>query len=100
VALGRPASFDGRLSLLPGREQVIDYFRWRMDNATRCCLNGHAYWLLRRQGKSPQAAADELHGLSRGDKHEWLFRNGVNFDRLPTWQKRGLGVYWVESPRW
>ena len=43
VALGRAAAFDGRLSILPGDEQVVDYFRWRMSDAARCCLNGHAY---------------------------------------------------------
>jgi tRNA(His) 5'-end guanylyltransferase len=97
VALGRPASFDGRLSILPGREQVIDYFRWRMSDAIRCCLNGHAYWMLRRQGRSGQAASEELRGMGHGDKHELLFQSGVDFDRLPTWQKRGFGVYWAES---
>jgi len=99
LALGRPAAFDARLSVLPGREQVVDYFRWRMNDAARCCLNGHAYWLLRRQGLSARATAQRLLGMARTDKHELLFRHGVNFDALPTWQKRGFAVYWVERER-
>jgi tRNA(His) 5'-end guanylyltransferase len=99
LALGQIASFDARLSVLPGREQVIDYFRWRMADAARCCLNGHAYWLLRRQGLTARAASEHLLGLGRADKHELLFQAGINFDALPTWQKRGFGVYWVDSPR-
>jgi tRNA(His) 5'-end guanylyltransferase len=99
LALGQAASFDARLSVLPGREQVIDYFRWRMADAARCCLNGHAYWLLRRQGLSARAASGRLLGLERADKHELLFQAGINFDALPAWQKRGFGVYWVDTPR-
>lgn len=99
LALGQAASFDARLSVLPGREQVIDYFRWRMADAARCCLNGQAYWLLRREGLTARAASERLLGLGRTDKHELLFQAGINFDALPTWQKRGFGVYWVDSPR-
>ena len=99
LALGQAASFDARLSVLPGREQVIDYFRWRMADAARCCLNGHAYWLLRRQGLSARAASERLLGLGRADKHELLFQAGINFDSLPAWQKRGFGVYWMDRPR-
>ena len=99
LALGRAAAFDARLSVLPGREQVVDYFRWRMNDAARCCLNGHAYWLLRRQGLSARATAQRLLGMGRADKHELLFQYGVNFDALPTWQKRGFAVYWVERER-
>ena len=25
-----------------------------------------------------------------------LFANGINFDSLPAWQKRGFGVYWAD----
>ena len=96
LALGRVAAFDGRLSVLPGPEQVVDYFRWRMNDAARCCLNGHAYWLLRGQGLSARAVAGLLQGMSRAAKHELLFQHGINFDALPTWQKRGFGVYWRE----
>jgi tRNA(His) 5'-end guanylyltransferase len=96
VALGQPAAFDARLSVLPGAEQVLDYFRWRMNDAARCCLNGHAYWLLREEGLSARAASERLLGMSRAAKHDLLFAHGINFDALPTWQKRGFGLYWDE----
>jgi tRNA(His) 5'-end guanylyltransferase len=99
LALGHAAAFDARLSVLPGREQVVDYFRWRMNDAARCCLNGHAYWLLRRQGLGARETAERLLRTGRADKHELLFRSGINFDALPTWQKRGFGVYWSEGAR-
>ena len=36
-----------------------------------------------------------LEGKSVAFKNELLFQNGINYDKLPGWQKRGLGVYWA-----
>ena len=33
-------------------------------------------------------------GLSIAQKNELLFQDGINFNTLPNWQKRGVGVYW------
>jgi tRNA(His) 5'-end guanylyltransferase len=27
-------------------------------------------------------------------KNELLFQHGVNFNDVPNWQKRGIGLYW------
>lgn len=27
-------------------------------------------------------------------KNECLFQKGINFNELPNWQKRGIGIYW------
>ena len=35
-----------------------------------------------------------LSGKSVAFKNELLFQNGNNYDKLPEWQKRGIGVYW------
>ena len=35
-----------------------------------------------------------LEGQSVAFKNELLFQNGINFDKLPSWQKRGIGIYW------
>ena len=35
-------------------------------------------------------------GMSVADKNELLFQHGINFNNLPNWQKRGVGVYWEE----
>lgn len=92
--LGALASFDCRVAQLPRLEQVIDYFRWRSEDAHRNALNAHGYWALRQAGLSAQAATERLLGLSVADKNELLFQHGVNFNALPAWQKRGIGVYW------
>ena len=96
MSLGQQAVFDCRMVPLPTQERVVDYFRWRQEDAHRNSLNGHCYWMLRKEGKSVQAATRELEGKSVSYKNELLFSRGVNYDQLPSWQKRGVGL-WKEE---
>ena len=99
LLLGEPAAFDCRLSQLPRKQDVIDYFRWRNEDAHRNALNAHCYWLLRDQGKSKVEATEMLEGKSTAFKNELLFQHGINFNDLPSWQKRGIGFYWGEKEK-
>jgi tRNA(His) guanylyltransferase len=94
LLLGSVAVFDCRVSQLPSAGLVVDYFRWRAEDAHRNALNAHCYWLLRRQGRDVGQATEALRGLSTSAKNEFLFRGGINFNDLPAWQKRGSGLYW------
>jgi len=94
LRLGGIACFDCRLSQLPTEQLVVDYFRWRQEDATRNALNAHCYWLLRKEGKSVKEATNFLIGHSTSQKNELLFSRGINFGKLPAWQRRGLGLYW------
>lgn len=94
LELGGLGIFDGRISQLPSAEHVVDYFRWRSEDALRNALSAHCYWLLRREGLGVEAATSRLEGAMSSDKHELLFSRGINFDGLPAWQKRGSGIYW------
>lgn len=96
LRLGAVACFDSRISQLPTEQLVVDYFRWRQEDATRNALNAHCYWLLRKEGKSVKEATNALLQLSVAGKNELLFKRGINFNRLPNWQKRGIGVYWED----
>lgn len=96
LAAGRIGCFDARASQLPTQSLVVDYFRWRHEDAHRNALNAHCYWLLRRQGETANAATARLSGASTAEKNELLFLNGINFNDLPAWQKRGCGVYWED----
>jgi tRNA(His) 5'-end guanylyltransferase len=90
-ALGTVAAFDCRMIPLPNIELVLDYFRWRQEDAHRNSLNSHCYWLLRREGLSASEATAKLEGQSVSFKNELLFEHGINFNDLPRWQKRGIG---------
>ena len=97
--LGAPAAFDCRVSQLPSRELVTDYFLWRQADAARNALNAHCYWLLRKSGLSARSAPQQLSGLASAAKNELLFQHGINFNDVPGWQKRGIGLYaetWIK----
>ncbi|MEM7538152.1 MAG: tRNA(His) guanylyltransferase Thg1 family protein [Chloroflexota bacterium] len=94
ILLGDIASFDCRVVQLPTKRLVIDYFRWRQEDSQRNSLNAHCYWVMRHDGKSVGSATSTLHKMKVSDKNELLFQHGINFNDLPTWQKRGTGLYW------
>ncbi len=94
LCLGQPGIFDCRMIPLPNAERVRDYFLWRQEDAHRNALNAHCYWMLRKEGSSVQAATKALEGKSVAYKNELLFSRGINFNDLPAWQKRGIGVTW------
>lgn len=96
LAVNRHAVMDCRLSEMPSASTVVDYFSWRMEDASRNCLNSHCYWMLRKRGAGVDEATRSLCGLSTSAKHDMLFEAGVNFNDLPTWQKRGYAVRWSD----
>jgi tRNA(His) guanylyltransferase len=95
-AYGSVVNFDSRVWLGVDKLQVVDYFRWRQADATRCALNGWCYWTLRNAGESARSATALLDNKSVAFKNELLFQHGINFNDLPTWQRRGVGLYWEE----
>ena len=97
--LGGVGAFDCRLSELPNKQLVEDYFRWRNEDAHRNALNAHCYWRLRKDGFSKNEATSKIEGLSIADKNELLFQYDVNFNELPNWQKRGIGFYWIDTKK-
>ena len=94
LALGQLAVMDCRMVPLPKLEHVQDYFLWRQEDANRNALNAHCYWMLRKEGMNATDATEFLEGRSIAFKNELLFSHGINFDKLPSWQKRGIGIHW------
>lgn len=96
LQLGQCVAMDCRMVPLPNLERVQDYFLWRQEDAHRNALNAHCYWMLRKEGLDATAATAQLEGKSIAYKNELLFSCGMNFDTLPSWQKRGIGIYWAD----
>jgi len=93
ISPGVCAVFDCRLCQLPGKETAADYFRWRAEDAHRNALNSHCYWLLRKENMDAQDVTRYLEGKTVAEKNELLFSRGINYNDLPAWQKRGIGLY-------
>ncbi len=94
LELGRVGAFDCRISQLPAAENVVDYFRWRQEDARRNSLNGYCYWRLRELGRSPKQASRELEGRPKSDKLALLREHGTVFEEVPAWQRLGTGLWW------
>lgn len=93
-ACGEPAHFDSRVWLGTAASDVVDYFSWRQSDAARCALNGWCYWTLRNTGETSTAVTRRLERTTVADKNELLFQHGINFNEVPLWQRRGIGVLW------
>jgi tRNA(His) guanylyltransferase len=96
LLLGSLGTFDCRICELPNVERVRDYFRWRNEDAHRNALNAYCYWKLREQGKTVSEATNHLLKMTVAEKNGLLFQLGINFNDLPKWQKRGIGLYWEQ----
>ena len=90
-SIEKPISFDSRVIPL-SKEGVIAYFKERQDEAWRNCSNGYAYWTLRREYKKKEAM-EILDKQKSSAIHDLLFERGINLAELPSWQRRGIGIY-------
>lgn len=88
------AAFDCRVSQLPNADRVCDYFSWRQEDANRNALNSYCYWTLRQNGATVGQATKQLSGMGVATKNELLFQLGINYNDVPSWQKRGVGIKW------
>lgn len=72
---------------------------WRQEDANRNALNSWCYWTLRKEELSKNEATQYLRAKSTAFKNELLFARNINYNDVPQWQKRGVGIYSKEYVR-
>ena len=87
----KPISFDSRVILL-NPEETVNYFKYRQHEAWINCLNGYAYWTLRREHGKDEVV-QILYKKKSNQVHEILFEQDINIVDTPLWQRRGIGIY-------
>ena len=85
--------FDCRAFNL-GKDEVVNYFVWRQQDATRNSISGLA---------QANFSHEQLHGVNTAKMQDMLMtEKGINWNDLPTEQKRGFCVvktgYALEGP--
>ncbi|CAM4110179.1 MULTISPECIES: tRNA(His) guanylyltransferase Thg1 family protein [Flavobacterium] len=85
---------DCRTICIPNIEMVLDYFCWRQEDAHRNSLSAYCYWTLREKGDSYIDATKKIEKLSTAAKNELLFQHGINYNNVPSWQKRGVSMFY------
>ncbi|MGB9937443.1 MAG: tRNA(His) guanylyltransferase Thg1 family protein [Methanobacterium sp.] len=91
----RHISFDSRVIPL-STDMVIEYFKERQNEAWRNCINGYAYWTLRKEFNKEEAM-NILENKKSNELHDILFERNINLTELPAWQRRGIGIYKKEK---
>ena len=81
------AMFDARVFQIPYQEEVINYFLWRQQDATRNSISSVAQSLY---------SAKELHGKKTSDMQEMIFQKGINWNDYKPREKRGSLIRKVE----
>lgn len=74
------AMFDARVFQIPYQEEVINYFIWRQQDATRNSISSVAQSLYSQK---------ELHGKKTDEMQEMIFQKGINWDDYSPREKRG-----------
>ena len=82
------AHFDARVFQIPYQEEVINYFIWRQQDATRNSISSVAQSLY---------SAKELHGKKTSDMQEMIFQKGINWNDYSPREKRGSVIRKVEK---
>lgn len=91
---GIRAQFDARVVVLPTHPVLVDYFRWREEDAARNALNTFAFWTFVNSGLSEAKATRELERCGFKDKLNKLFDRKIDFFAVPTKYRNGLGFVW------
>ena len=81
------AMFDARVFQIPYQEEVINYFIWRQQDATRNSISSVAQSLY---------SAKELHGKKTSDMQEMIFQKGINWNDFTPREKLGSIIRRVE----
>ena len=81
------AMFDARVFQIPYQEEVINYFIWRQQDATRNSISSVAQSLY---------STKELHGKKTDEMQDMIFQKGINWNNYTPREKRGSVIRKVE----
>ena len=88
IATHKLAMFDARVFVIPGINEVANYFIWRQQDATRNSISMAAQSMY-----SPK----DLHGKTSEEKQEMMFQKGTNWNDYPIRFKRGHACIKIEK---
>ncbi|MBN1454884.1 MAG: tRNA 5'-guanylyltransferase [Methanomicrobia archaeon] len=88
-----PIAFDARvIPICDLNEGLRAYLAHRQAEAWRNHSNAYGYYGLQTLGLSRRAAETRVKGMKAAEVHELLYRQGINLNETPSWQRRGMIV--------
>lgn len=94
LLLGEVTAFESRLYEFPSPELVREYFLWRQLHNEAYVLDRYFRYALLKGGAEPEVVPELIQGYSPEEKLEVLKKNDIDFKKVPTWQRRGVGLFW------
>jgi tRNA(His) 5'-end guanylyltransferase len=91
---GIKAQFDGRIVVIPSHASLVDYFRWRQEDANRNGLNTYAHWNLVKSGLTEGKASSELEHCNFKQKLNRMFDMKLDYFSVPSKFRYGVGFVW------
>lgn len=88
-----PPNFVSKITLFPRLRLVKDYLLWKQELAASQCLSLYSMNVLERSGLSKENAQAQILSADIVGMNEILFKNGINFNSLPDWHKRGKTLF-------
>jgi tRNA(His) 5'-end guanylyltransferase len=92
LLLGNVCTFETRLYQFEDSKLAVDYFRWRQESAFNRAVDRYCLFVLGQSGTELAAAERIISGLGPDEKVELLRQNGLEFQGVPAWQRRGASV--------
>jgi tRNA(His) 5'-end guanylyltransferase len=92
LLIGEVATFEARLYELPDAGMALEYFRWRQLEAYQRAIDRYALHVLSQSGADLNAVPRILDGLGPDEKVELMRQNSLDFQTVPSWQRRGASV--------
>jgi tRNA(His) guanylyltransferase len=88
-----PIAFDARaIPICDLEDGLRAYLAHRQAEAWRNHINAYGYYGLQALGLSKRAAETRVKGMKAREVHELLYRQGINLNETPSWQRRGMIV--------
>jgi len=88
IELFKLAMFDTRVFQIPYQEEVLNYFIWRQQDATRNSISSVAQSLYSHR---------ELNGKKTDEMQEMIFQKGINWNDYTPREKRGSLIRKVQK---
>lgn len=92
IPLQTPPAFDGRAVLYANFKLIRDYLSWRQADSHINSLYNYTLCVLMRTGLDGPTATEKLNGTVSSQKHEILFKHGIDFSSLPLHHRRGKTI--------
>ncbi len=92
LQLNDEAIFDCELFAFPDPQLVLSYFAWRRSEVLATALERYSHHVLTKDNRTRADVEKLIAGLGPKEREVILGQNGIEWDKIPSWQRDGTGL--------